>query len=569
MINVTLTILGIILFGYSIYAQVRFLHLVKGTSLGKWWVVLLTLIVFFSLGYAFYAYWLATDSELINEKIFKNLVTAVFFLGSVFVGIAVSLIYRTVKKINILQAEKVEALLEEEVRLEDEVRKKTIELEREKGSLEIKALKRTAELQKLKDSLENSVKERTAELAKKVEELSYSNKMLEQSKAIMLSLAEDAQAAEKQAREEKSKFGAERDRSEGILGYLHAIREGIVATDREKKITFINQRASSLACSEEECSILTGQNYLEIFKFVVKKGRRMIPIDPVSEVSDHFLIYCFPKDSFLITSRKQIPVIGSFAPIIKNNKIIGVVGIFQDITERYSLEKEKDEFLSIAAHQLRTPLSGIRWMLEMLIEGDAGELPEEAKEILHDIFNNNQRLAFLVDDLLDVSRINMGKLTESVDSINIIDTISQAITALDGLAKQREINIIFEKGNAGKSRVKMGMRRLFQLLENVISNAIKYSPKGSSVKIAANFDGNKICVTVSDSGIGIPEKYKDKIFGKFFRAPNAVLNETEGSGLGLNVVKSYVEEAGGRVWFESQEEKGTTFFIELPAVPWM
>jgi signal transduction histidine kinase len=249
---------------------------------------------------------------------------------------------------------------------------------------------------------------------------------------------------------------------------------------------------------------------------------------------------------------------------MKDGKILGVVSVFQDITERYNLEKEKDDFISIAAHQLRTPLSGIRWMIESLLEGDDGELTEEAKKSLEQMYENNQRLVILVNDLLDVSRINMGKSKEEPMLVNVSKTLEEAIEGLKGLAEERGVMISHEKVFALDPKIKIAPRQFFQALENLISNAIKYTPRDGNVKITADFKKDKVIITVSDSGIGIPKNDQENIFRKFFRASNAVLKETEGSGLGLNVVKSFLEGAGGRIWFESQEGKGTTFFIELP-----
>jgi len=133
-----------------------------------------------------------------------------------------------------------------------------------------------------------------------------------------------------------------------------------------------------------------------------------------------------------------------------------------------------------------------------------------------------------------------------------------------GLAKERHVSISYEKICALNPIVEIGPRHFFQVLQNLISNAVKYTPKEGSVKVSVDFKENKVTISVSDTGIGIPKDEQDKIFKKFFRASNAALKETEGSGLGLSVVKSYIEEAGGRIWFESRERKGTTFFVELP-----
>jgi signal transduction histidine kinase len=412
--------------------------------------------------------------------------------------------------------------------------------------------------------LEETVKQKTCKLSDALEETGRRNTSLENSKRAMLNILEDFEESKKIIEKEKNRYELERDRSEGVLGYLRAISESIVATNSQKEITFVNQTASKIVCSEDRCQTFIGKNYLDVFNFFTKEGGKDIPIDPVLEVISRRGVFDLFHNSFLMVSSKKIPVSGSFAPIMKEGKILGAVGIFQDVTELRRLEKEKDNFISVAAHQLRTPLSGIRWMIEMLLDGDAGEISGEAKEILQEISENNQRLAILVNDLLDVSKINMGKTKEDQILIDVFEEVGKAEKALDGLVKERKINMTVEKLCAENPKVKIGPIHFYQSLENLISNAIKYTPAGGNVKITVGLKKEKAIIAVSDTGIGIPEKEQEKVFGKFFRASNAVLKETEGSGLGLNVVKSYVEEASGRIWFESEEGKGTTFFVELP-----
>jgi signal transduction histidine kinase len=172
----------------------------------------------------------------------------------------------------------------------------------------------------------------------------------------------------------------------------------------------------------------------------------------------------------------------------------------------------------------------------------------------------------LVNDLLDVSRINMGKSREEPALINVCKVLKEAIDSLSGLAMDRGVKIFYEKACSLNPDVKMGPKHFFHAVENLVSNAIKYTSRGGTVKISIDHKEERVIISVADDGIGIPQKDQSKIFSKFFRAGNAVLKETEGSGLGLNVVKSFIEEAGGKIWFESEEGKGSTFFIELPAI---
>lgn len=439
----------------------------------------------------------------------------------------------------------------------------TVDSRDEIGQLGTAFNEMTARIKESYSGLEKKVVEKTAELSKILKEMSVKNKTLEDSQKAILEILKDLEESNKAIEEEKARYKAERDRGEGILRYLHAIGEGVVAVDCGGRMNFINLTAAKMI-SRAEGSPLIGKKYANEFTFVVGRGDDKKKISPVEEVFKIAGVYDFPQNCYLIAGSKNIPVSGSFAPIIKNGKVLGVVGVFQDITERYKIDKEKDDFLSIAAHQLRTPLTGVRWTIESLLDGDAGKLPEKANGYLNQIFENNQRLITLVNDLLDVSRINMGKAKEEAVPVNVCKTINEVVRTMDGLAKERGVAVSFEKVCALNPEVKTYPKYLFQALENLVSNAIKYTPKGGSVIIAVNFKKDTVLISVADTGIGIPKKDQEKIFSKFFRASNAVLKETEGSGLGLNVVKSFIEESGGRVSFESREGKGTTFLITFP-----
>ncbi len=414
-----------------------------------------------------------------------------------------------------------------------------------------------------KSHLEEEVSQKTIELKTILDQTNKKNENLENSKKAMLNILEDFEESKKLLEREKTMYAAERDRSEGILRYLHSIGEGVIATDCDGVLTFVNLTAAKMI-ARAEGSPLIGKEYLNEFVFSSGKGSGKKILDPVAEALKSSAVFPLPPYCYLTTSISNIPISGSFAPIIKNGKPLGVVSVFQDITERYNLEKEKDDFLSITAHQLRTPLTGIRWTLESLLDGDAGKLPKEATELLDQIFKNNQRLVTLVNDLLDVSRINMGKSKEELDTVDVASLIIDGIKTLEGLAKEKKVKVIFEKECKEDPQIMIGPKHFFQAIENLVSNAIKYTPSGGEAHLLVSLKKQKVTIAVSDNGIGIPEKEQANIFRKFFRASNAVLKETEGSGLGLNVVRSFVEEGGGRIWFESKEGKGTTFFLEFP-----
>ncbi|NTW26934.1 MAG: PAS domain S-box protein [Candidatus Moranbacteria bacterium] len=361
-----------------------------------------------------------------------------------------------------------------------------------------------------------------------------------------------------------SLIASQKERAENILAYLQSIGDGVIATDLEGKIIFFNEAAEKLTGATNEEAV--GKKSNEIVFIAEEKNSKVLQ-DLIGDALAGGHVRKKVGEHYLIKSKEDLIMAISFRLSFifdKNNKKQGCILVMRDVSEQREIEKTKDDFLSVAAHQLRTPLTGVRWSLEMLLDGDLGELPEAAKEALDQISKNNKRLILLVNDLLDVSRINMGKSKEEPIPVDVSSALQESINTLHSLAEERGINIVFEQKAKEIPMINIGPKHLFQSFENLLSNAIKYSPNGGAVKVLLDFKKNKVVINVSDNGIGIPKEDQEKIFGKFFRASNAALKETEGSGLGLNVVKSFIEDFGGNVSFVSKEGKGTTFTIELP-----
>ncbi|OGF99564.1 hypothetical protein A2Y99_04325 [Candidatus Gottesmanbacteria bacterium RBG_13_37_7] len=254
-------------------------------------------------------------------------------------------------------------------------------------------------------------------------------------------------------------------------------------------------------------------------------------------------------------------------PITEKNEIQGYIGVEQDITDIRELDKKKTEFLSIASHQLRTPLGSMRWNLEMLLEEEFGKLPADAKTVLKQIYESNLRMINLVNDYLSVSRIEQGRVFDEPKSTDISKLIKQVAIEIETEAQKKSVvgEMRFDKTVIPK--ITIDPKRLHEVLHNLLTNAIKYNRKNGKIIIKVERKKNFIKISITDNGIGIPMKEKKKIFSKYFRAVNAQLNTNEGTGLGLFIVKSYVEAWGGKVGFESQVKKGTTFYFTLPLIP--
>lgn len=363
----------------------------------------------------------------------------------------------------------------------------------------------------------------------------------------------------------KDNIEKEKEKTESILNFLRSIGDGVFATDISGRIIFMNEMAESLSGISFENA--QGKGYDEIFHFVYENNESSEYPDFVGKVLRTGVKAEITDPTLLIGKNDARTSISNDAsPIFDENQVLlGCVVVLQDVTRERSLERMKDSFLSVAAHQLRTPLGSMRWNMEMLLAGDVGKIGDEPKEVVQNVYENIRRLVFLVNDLLNVSKIDQGTVTETPVAIDVVTVIREAIKTLSPDAKNSGIRVSIEGSAADQLlMVNVPPRRFYESMQNLLSNAIKYNkPGGEAVFLIEKSDDN-LLISIRDTGIGIPKDGQKMVFSKFFRADNAVLTETEGTGLGLFVVKSFIEESGGKIWFESEENKGTAFFVELP-----
>lgn len=235
--------------------------------------------------------------------------------------------------------------------------------------------------------------------------------------------------------------------------------------------------------------------------------------------------------------------------------------------ELKKLDAAKSEFISIASHQLRAPLTAIKGYVSMILEGSYGAIPQESKEPLERTFLSSEKLVSLVSDLLNLSRIESGKIKYEFKTTNLQNVISNAVKELEEVAKNGEVQIDFSKEEKD-IKVNGDERKLHEVFMNLLDNAIKYAPKGiinigSRVKNMGS--SKKVLITISDNGIGIPKEEMSKLFSKFGRTEDSQKIRPDGMGIGLYFVKRVVEDHGGKVWVESEGVgKGSAFFVELP-----
>ncbi|MDQ4130759.1 MAG: response regulator [Actinomycetota bacterium] len=235
----------------------------------------------------------------------------------------------------------------------------------------------------------------------------------------------------------------------------------------------------------------------------------------------------------------------------------------RDITERREIERRKDEFTSVVSHELRTPLTSIRGSLGLLASGVLGPLPEKGQRMIEIAVENTDRLVRLINDILDIERMDSGRIDMHKQSCDAADLVSAAAESLQSLAAEARVTL---GADAASATVFADRDRILQALTNLISNAVKFSPPDSTVHVSSRRLDGEVLFQVTDEGRGIPADMLDSVFGRFQQVDASDAREKGGTGLGLAICRSIVERHGGRIWVESVPGEGSTFYFVLPAL---
>jgi signal transduction histidine kinase len=267
--------------------------------------------------------------------------------------------------------------------------------------------------------------------------------------------------------------------------------------------------------------------------------------------------------SILLDIRERM-VHASLTPLLdKEQRFAGTVIVLRDITLEQGVARAKNDFVSLVSHELRTPMTSIKGYTDLMLKGAVGALNEQQKSFMTIVKSNVDRMADLVSDLLDVSRLEAGRvrlMLERLDLAGVILEISQELTET---MRQRELTLHFDLP-PGLPPVCADRGRIVQVLLNLLSNAYRYTPAGGKITIAVHALGDEVQVDVIDTGIGIPDKDREAIFERFYRADHPVVREQAGTGLGLPIARSLIEMHGGRLWLRSEVQVGSTFSFTLP-----
>ncbi len=268
--------------------------------------------------------------------------------------------------------------------------------------------------------------------------------------------------------------------------------------------------------------------------------------------------------TFVRKDGSRFPVNVVITPLRDDDgKITGYLGVIEDIRARKEVERLKSEFTAVVSHELRTPLTSIRGSLGLILGALSSSLPDKVRDLLEIAQSNCERLVLLINDILDIEKFSAGQMRFDMHTVPVARVTPQAVEANEGYA--RKFNMRIELSAIDPAcEVTVDPDRYVQVMSNLLSNAVKYSPPGGLVKVWAERRGACVRVNVRDQGPGIPEDFRDRIFEKFSQADSSTTREKGGTGLGLHIARRFVEHMQGRIGYESEAGRGSTFWVELP-----
>lgn len=349
-------------------------------------------------------------------------------------------------------------------------------------------------------------------------------------------LAELNHNLEKIVAERTAELVQSRDKT---LAVIDSMTDGILIFDFAQKLISVNASATKILKTNKRALAL-------ILKVLGKKSKKV------------------HRKQVTLDSGSVVEV--SALSISSSADILGRLIVLHDITREKEIESMKTEFVSIAAHQLRTPLTTIKWSLHLLMKESQGPITASQRELLERTNQHNERMIGLVNYLLDVTRLEQGRFIIKSSAVDFLKLVDKVILSRAEAISQKKIKFIYHRPRSRELTGNLDGEKIELVLQNLLDNAINYTPASGRITMQARYDKkeSEMRMTVSDTGIGIPPANMKRIFSKFFRAENAILTQTQGSGLGLFITKNIITGHGGRIWFESTLGKGTTFYFTLP-----
>ena len=343
---------------------------------------------------------------------------------------------------------------------------------------------------------------------------------------------------------------------------LTSVGDGIYGLDAEGRITFVNPAGASAL--RYDAAELLGRDAHEVFHAPDEHGAAYSYEGCyIAEAIRSGIVTAAEEDVYVRSDATTFDVEITASPLVDEDLPRGAVVVFRDVTQRREVDRMKNEFLSVVSHELRTPLTSIRGSLDLLSSGVLGELSPQARSMTAIAAESSERLTRLINDILDLERIESGDRAVHADPVEAADLLTRSATEMAGLAETSAVQVVVEPSTG---RVLADADRIVQTLTNLLSNAIKFSDAGTAVHLDAQADGDgHVLFRVRDEGRGIPEDKLDTIFQRFEQVDSSDARQKGGTGLGLAISRGIVERHGGRIWAESELGAGTTVMFTLPS----
>jgi len=352
------------------------------------------------------------------------------------------------------------------------------------------------------------------------------------------------------------KLIAERRKSDAIA---HSIPDPLIVVDAEYRIIMINSAAERIFGIKEKLvkniHILEVINNEVIFGFIKECSSSRLPVKSTGmdealklktgDSRSYFLIEAMPAED-------------------REGRLLGIVLFMGDVTHLKEIDQIKSDFVSAASHEFRTPLTSITMSIGLMLDHTVGEINPKQAQLLEVVKEDCSRLTYLVNDLLDLSRMESGKIEMTKEQVRLVNIIKAAVNPFTLQLAENEIKLEVDPEISNIPPVLVDANKIVRVFNNLISNAVRYTPKGGKIAVKANCEGKKVLVSVKDSGSGIPPEYQARIFEKFTQVKNNDGDHAEGVGLGLAMVKEIINAHGGEIWVESAIGKGSNFLFFLP-----
>ena len=386
-----------------------------------------------------------------------------------------------------------------------------------------------------------------ASIARKLAKGDFSKKTLVHSADEIGDLAKALNYMSAEIKDKVNSLSSEKAKLEAVVSGMF---EGVILTNEKGEIVLANPSIRKLFMVDSSpegkvpLEMVRNATIQDIVDKVIKEKQRLTTKE---------IIINIPEE-------KIIQING--VPVLENERLVGVILVFHDITELRRLERVRQDFVANVSHELRTPISNIKGYAETLKDGAIND-KDNAKDFVEIIYRDSERLAQLIDDLLDLARIESGKMKMVFLPIDVQSTLERSIAIIANQAKEKAISIQLQV-SATLPKILADEARISQVLINLLDNAIKYTRTGGIITVSARPKDKYIQIDVSDTGIGISEEEIARIFERFYRVDKARSRELGGTGLGLSIVKHIVQAHGGEVWVKSLVGKGSAFSFIIP-----